>query len=122
MNIETKAKYTLFADDTTVFFAANTLDESLDSSLSTQAVTKDWFCVSRLLFNEAKTSREFFSWRGDTRQRCRDCRGSLTGNVKPSEFSQALNLEMTADSYINLGIVTVSSLYIFESLIFIGEM
>nr|CAI5834912.1 unnamed protein product [Callosobruchus analis] len=62
-SIDTSAKYTLFADDTTVSYAADNLVESVNGSMLAQAKAQNWFNANRLLLNAEKTSRVVFSLR-----------------------------------------------------------
>nr|CAI5822017.1 unnamed protein product [Callosobruchus analis] len=62
-SIDTTAKYTLFADDTTVSYAADNLVESVNGSMLAQAKAQNWFNANRLLLNAEKTSRVVFSLR-----------------------------------------------------------
>lgn len=56
-------KYTLFADDTTVSFAANSLEESLRGSMMARERAKSWFSSNRLLLNAEKTNQVVFTMR-----------------------------------------------------------
>lgn len=58
---ESLARYTLFADDTTILCSADTYQGSLDGSMAAQDRAKNWFCSSRLLLNETKTNRMLFT-------------------------------------------------------------
>lgn len=62
-NGETHAKFTLFADDTTISHAADTCEGSLNGSMVAQERAENWFCSNRLLLNADKTSRIIFSMR-----------------------------------------------------------
>lgn len=62
-DIQCAGKFTLFADDTTVAFAANTLDEALEGSAIARGKLGEWFCVNRLQLNNDKTKRMVFSLR-----------------------------------------------------------
>ena len=68
--IETIAKYTLFADDTTESLSADTLDGALEGSGGAQERAEEWFRMNRLLLNTSKTKHIIFSMRdiGDTGQ------------------------------------------------------
>ncbi|XP_050294198.1 uncharacterized protein LOC126734556 [Anthonomus grandis grandis] len=57
------AKFTLFADDTTVSFRADTLGASLEGSLVAREGVESWFCSNRLLMNSDKTLKIIFSMR-----------------------------------------------------------
>lgn len=52
---ENSARYTLFADDTTIAYRADTLGQSLEGSGEARAVAEQWFCTNRLILNNDKT-------------------------------------------------------------------
>lgn len=58
-----ETNYTLFADDTTVSFTADSLIESWNGSLEAEDRAEKWFCSNKLLLNRDKTKRIVFSMR-----------------------------------------------------------
>lgn len=58
-------KYTLFADDTTISFAADSLQAALEGSMVAQLRAEEWFCMNKLLLNSGKTNKMIFSMRED---------------------------------------------------------
>ena len=60
---EDGSKYTLFADDTTVSVAADTLEEALEGSLGARRIAEQWFSINRLLLNQEKTQLMVFTLR-----------------------------------------------------------
>lgn len=69
-NVQVAEKYTLFADDTTVSFAAESLEKAVEGSMAAQERAEEWFCLNRLLLNQSKTQHVVFSMRdaGDANQ------------------------------------------------------
>lgn len=61
--IDQKAKYTLFADDTTISSTSDSIDGVLVDSLESQARAEKWFAANKLLLNTGKTKRVVFSLR-----------------------------------------------------------
>ncbi|KAG5881392.1 hypothetical protein JTB14_012008 [Gonioctena quinquepunctata] len=57
------AKQVILADDTTVAFAADTLDEALEGSMAAREKIEEWFYANRLQLNRDKTKRTVFSLR-----------------------------------------------------------
>ena len=62
--IDSSPKYTLFADDTTVSFRAETLEDSIGGSREAQERAEEWFRSNKLVLNADKTNRVVFSMRG----------------------------------------------------------
>ena len=61
--IDNSAHYTIFSDDTTVAFRSKTFEGALEGSMAAQMRACDWFRTNKLLLNEDKTKRIFFSMR-----------------------------------------------------------
>lgn len=57
---DTKAHYTLFADDTTLSVSAGSLDEAGRGLRGAQLSAAQWFSANRLLLNEDKTNKVIF--------------------------------------------------------------
>ncbi|VEN36462.1 unnamed protein product [Callosobruchus maculatus] len=72
-----EAKYTLFADDTTISVKADTLHQATHLLHEVETVAKHWFAANKLVLNEEKTERIVFS--------LRDC-GAINGELTNIRF------------------------------------
>ena len=60
---ENNTKYTLFADDTTISVAADSLGDAVERLESIHASVEPWFSANMLLLNTDKTQKVVFSMR-----------------------------------------------------------
>lgn len=57
----TATRFTLFADDTTISYTADTLVESNEGSMAAQLRAEQWFHTNKLLLNSDKTNKMVFT-------------------------------------------------------------
>ena len=60
-NVSSKLPFTLFADNTTILFADDSLKTSFDVASRELHIVFDWFIVSKLCLNVAKTQFTLFA-------------------------------------------------------------
>ena len=93
-----KSGCTLFADDSTVYFASNSFPELRNTLQSELQLLLDWICENRLVLNVAKTKSIVFTARHATRENNHLCLSLKDSNIE--QVQEALLLGVTLDAHL----------------------
>ena len=93
-----KSGCTLFADDSTVYFASNSFPELRNTLQSELQLLLDWICENRLVLNVAKTKSIVFTARHTTRENNHLCLSLKDSNIE--QVQEALLLGVTLDAHL----------------------